>query len=233
MESSIVSLRNEGDIAVITMDDGKANALSPAMLADLNSAFDEAEKQSKAVVLTGRPGRFSAGFDLKVMMSGPDNAQAMLMAGGELALRLYEFPLPIVMAVSGHAIAGGVLLAATGDVRIGVKGDFKLGLNEIQNGMPVPILLHEFARDRLTAKEFVPSVLHAKMYSSDEAVEAGWLDRAVEGEQLLETVMSEAVRLSKFTGKAYHLTKQSIRQATITHIRNTMAENLAQLTGSL
>lgn len=233
MESSIVSIRNEGDIAIITMDDGKANALSPAMLADLGTAFDEVEKPAKAVILAGRPGRFSAGFDLKVMMSGPDNAKGMLMAGGELALRLYEFPLPVVMAVSGHAIAGGVLLAACGDVRIGVNGPFKLGLNEIQNGMPVPILLHDFARDRLINSEFIPAVLQSKMYTSEEAVVAGWLDQSVEGEKLAEVAMSEATRLSKLTGRAYHMTKKSIRATTISRIRSTMDENISQLTGSL
>ncbi len=233
MESSIVQVRSEGPVAVITMDDGKANALSPTMLAALGKAFDTVESDAKAVVLAGRPGRFSAGFDLKVMMSGPKPAYDMIMSGSELVLRLYEFPLPIVMAVTGHAIAGGVLLAAAGDHRIGVRGDFLLGLNEVKNHMPVPVIFHEFARDRLTAKELIPSVLQSKMYNPDEAAEAGWLDTVVEGEALLEAAMSKANALSELTGKAYTLSKRSLRQYTVARVRETLADNVAVLTGSL
>ncbi len=233
MESSIVQYAQEGPVAIITMDDGKANALSPTMIEAIGAAFDKAEKDAKAVVLAGRPGRFCAGFDLKIMMTGPDNAMKMIMAGGELFLRLYNFPKPIVCAVTGHALAGGVLLAATGDIRIGVRGDFKLGLNEVQNSMPVPVLAHELARDRLTAKELLPAVAHAKIYNPDSAVEAGWLDRAVEGETLAAEALSEATRLGALPPFAYATSKQSLRKQTIDYVRSTMDANLAALTGKL
>ncbi len=233
MESSIVQYAQEGPVAIITMDDGKANALSPTMIEAIGAAFDKAEKDAKAVVLAGRPGRFCAGFDLKIMMTGPDNAMKMIMAGGELFLRLYNFPKPIVCAVTGHALAGGVLLAATGDIRIGVRGDFKLGLNEVQNSMPVPVLAHELARDRLTAKELLPAVAHAKIYNPDSAVEAGWLDRAVEGESLAAEALSEATRLGALPSFAYATSKQSLRKQTIDYVRSTMDANLAALTGKL
>ena len=233
MESSIVQYAQEGSVAVITMDDGKANALSPTMLEAIGSAFDKAEKDAKAVVLAGRPGRFCAGFDLKIMVTGPDAAMSMIMQGGELFLRLYEFPKPIVMAVTGHALAGGVLLAATGDIRIGVLGEFKLGLNEVQNNMPVPVLAHELARDRLTAKELLPAVAHAKIYNPESAVEAGWLDRAVEGENLASEAMATATKLSALPSFAYATSKKSLRTQTIEYVRSTMDANLAALTGKL
>jgi enoyl-CoA hydratase len=233
MDSSLVQYAQEGSIAVITMDDGKANALSPAMLEAIGSAFDKAEKDAKAVILAGRPGRFCAGFDLKIMMTGPDAAMSMIMKGGELFLRLYEFPKPIVMAVTGHAMAGGILLAATGDIRIGARGDFKLGLNEVQNNMPVPVLAHELARDRLTAKELLPAVAHAKIYDPDAAVEAGWLDLAVEGENLASEAMATATKLGALPAFAYATSKKSLRTQTIEYIRSTMDANLAALTGKL
>ena len=233
MESSIVQYAQEGSVALITMDDGKANALAPTMLEALSDAFDKAEKDAKAVVLAGRPGRFCAGFDLKIMMTGPDAAMAMIMQGGELFLRLYEFPKPIIMAVTGHALAGGVLLAATGDLRIGVRGEFKLGLNEVQNSMPVPVLAHELARDRLTAEELLPAVAHAKIYDPESAAVAGWLDRTVDGEKLAEEAMAEATRLGALPGFAYAATKKSLRKQTIAYIRSTLDENLAELTGKL
>lgn len=233
MESSIVQYVQEGSVAIITMDDGKANALSPTMTQAIGEALDKAEKDAKAVILAGRPGRFCAGFDLKIMMTGPDAAMSMIMKGGELFLRLYEFPKPVVMAVTGHAMAGGILLAATGDTRIGALGEFKLGLNEVQNNMPVPVLAHELARDRLTAKELLPAVAHAKIYNPESAVEAGWLDRAVPGESLAAEAMAEATRLGALPGFAYATSKKSLRRQTIDYVRSTLDENLAALTGKL
>jgi enoyl-CoA hydratase len=203
------------------------------MIAAIGAAFDKAEKDAKAVVLAGRPGRFCAGFDLKIMMTGPDAAMSMIMSGGELFLRLYEFPKPIVMAVTGHAMAGGILLAATGDIRIGARGEFKIGLNEVTNNMPVPVLAHELARDRLTARELLPAVAHAKIYNPEAAVEAGWLDRCVEGETLASEAMAEAKRLGDLPSFAYATSKKSLRRQTIDYVRSTLDENLAALTGKL
>tara|TARA_R110002096_G_scaffold16898_15_gene58277 strand:- start:65882 stop:66583 length:702 start_codon:yes stop_codon:yes gene_type:complete len=233
MESPIVQYETHDSIAVITMEDGKANALSPTMLDALSEAFDRAEKEAKAVILAGRPGRFSAGFDLKIMATGQEAAMSMIMQGGEFFLRLYEFPKPIVMAVSGHALAGGILLASTGDTRIGMKGDFKIGLNEVTNGMPVPVLGHEFARDRLTASELVPAVMHAKLYDPESAVEAGWLDRVVDPEKLAAEAMAEATKLAALPGYAYAATKRSLRKQTIEYIRANNATNIAELTGRM
>ncbi len=231
MESSIVQYTLEDQIATITMDDGKANALSPTMIAELDAALTRAEGEALAIILAGRPGRFSAGFDLKVMMSGPDAALDMIVSGGELFMRLYQFPRPVVMAVSGHALAGGILLAATGDTRIGVRGDFKLGLNEVHNGMAVPVLAHELARDRLSPKELQAAVIQAKIYNPETAVEAGWLDSVVDGENLAGVAMQEAKRLGALPGKAYALSKKSLRRQTIEYIKGSMDDNLAELTG--
>ena len=231
MDDSRLTYALEHDIAIITMDDGKANVLHPDMIQALNSAIDKAESEAKAIILAGRPGRFSAGFDLKVMATGPDAAMSMISAGGELFMRIYALPLPVVMAVTGHAIAGGVLLAATGDVRIGIGGEFKLGLNEVENGMPVPVLAHELARDRLRTSEFIPATLHAKMYAPDEAAQAGWLDMVVAPEELAKTAMAEATRLGALHRNAYAATKVSLRKQTIELVKRTMDNNLAQLVG--
>ena len=231
MESSIVQYEMHGSVAVITMDDGKANALNPTMVDALSAALDRAEKEANAVVLAGRPGRFSAGFDLKIMATGPEAAMAMILQGGELMMRLYEFPKPVVMAVSGHALAGGILLAATGDVRIGIRGDFKIGLNEVTNGMPVPILAHELARNCLKTSELVPSVVHAKIYDPESAAEAGWLEKVVNGESLATEAIAEATRLGALPNYSYAATKRSLRKQTIEYIRANMDANISELTG--
>jgi enoyl-CoA hydratase len=229
MSKDLVSYSEADGIAIVTMDDGKANALSTEMIEQLGTAFDRAEAGASAVVLAGREGRFCAGFDLRAMMAGPEVARALVGQGGELLLRVYELPLPVVVACTGHALAGGALLAATGDTRIGAHGEFKIGLNEVQNGLPVPILAHELARDRLVPTELVASVLQAKIYDPGGAVRAGWLDRATEPEQVVPEAREEAIRLARLPKAAYGATKRSLRRATIEHVRATLSSNLAEL----
>jgi enoyl-CoA hydratase len=112
-------------VALITMDDGKANALSPDVLEAITAAFARAEGEAAAVVLTGREKRLSGGFDLSIMMQGSDPARNLVTAGAELMLRIYTFPRPVVVACTGHALAAGAILLLVGDVRIGARGDFK------------------------------------------------------------------------------------------------------------
>ncbi|MBW2463221.1 MAG: crotonase/enoyl-CoA hydratase family protein, partial [Deltaproteobacteria bacterium] len=216
-------------IAVIRMDDGKANALSPAVVVGLDEAFSRAEADAdvKAVVLAGRPGKFSAGFDLKVMMSGPQAARDLVMAGGGFFMRLYAFPKPVVAAVSGHAIAGGVLLAASCDVRIGIAGDFKLGLNEVQAGMPVPILAHKLARDRLDPRHLTEAVLFSRLYDPEAAKDVGWLDLVVDGSDLEAEAMKVAGQLSQLPAGPYARTKESLRRETIAYVLATVEEDIA------
>src|SRR4051812_2686618 len=119
----IVGYEQEGNVAIVTMDDGKANALSYAMMSEVEGLLDRAEKDAGAVVLAGRAGRFSGGFDLKEMMAGPDKAAALVTRGADFLLKLFTLPMPLVIACGGHALAGGALTVLTGDVRIGVRGD--------------------------------------------------------------------------------------------------------------
>src|SRR5690606_39192132 len=116
-------------VATLTMDDGKVNAISPAMLAALDTALDRAEADGAIVVLAGRSGVFSAGFDLKTL-GARDKAAADLARGGfALTSRLVSFPAPVIGACTGHAVALGALLLAACDYRIGASGDFKIVMN--------------------------------------------------------------------------------------------------------
>src|SRR4051812_49200310 len=136
--SDPVSYALEGSTALLRMDDGKANALSDAMIAALLAALDRAEKEATAIILSGRADRFSGGFDLRAMMGGPEIARALLTRGSDLLMRLYGTPLPLIVACTGHALAAGALMVLTGDVRIGAAGPYKIGLNEVAIGLPVP-----------------------------------------------------------------------------------------------
>ena len=231
MTTEIVSFQLDDNVATITMDDGKANALSPDMLEQLAAALDRAEAEAKAVVIAGREGRFCAGFDLKIMMQGPAAATELVAAGGELLLRLYALPMPVVIACGGHALAAGALVVATGDTCIGARGAFKIGLNEVAIGIAVPILAHELARARLHPTELVAAVLQARIYDPDSAAAAGWLDRVVEPEALAAEAAAEAARLASLPARAYAQTKRSLRRETLRYIRETLEANMAELRG--
>ncbi len=228
MSDNPVSFELSDTVAVVRMDDGKANALSPAMLDGLDEALERATKEAKATVLVGREGRFSAGFDLRHMMAGPAEARALLTRGADVLMKAYGHPQPLVVACTGHALAGGALLVLTGDVRIGTLGGFKIGLNEIAIGMPLPILALEMARDRLAPKKLTEATLTARQYAPPEAVQVGYLDEALPADQMLPAAMERAKQLSQFSGMPFAASKRSLRGRTIQHIRDTLDANLAE-----
>jgi enoyl-CoA hydratase len=201
------------------MDDGKANALSQPMITELVEALTRAEKEARAVVLCGRPDRFCAGFDLKVMMSSPEAARELLRGGVELLMRLYGSPLPVVIACTGHALAGGALVLLTADVRFGAAGAFRVGLNEVTIGMPVPLLAMELARDRIAATELGRATLRAQIYEPEEAARIGYLDEVVPADRVVARATEEATRLGTLSPMAYRATKKRLRGKTIAHIR--------------
>ena len=224
----VTSELREG-IAIVRLDDGKANALSHALLGELHDALDRADKEATAVVLLGRPGKFSAGFDLQEMMAGPARAQALLTRGSETLLRLYELPQPLVIAASGHALAGGALTVLTGDVRVMARGAFRIGLNEVQIGMPLPILAMELARDRLNPSHLTAATLFANVVDPEQALLAGWVDELTDADKLLDVAFAHAKKLSALPREPYAKTKRALREKTIRYIRETFADDLKRL----
>ncbi|MBE7449039.1 MAG: crotonase/enoyl-CoA hydratase family protein [Kofleriaceae bacterium] len=227
--SEPVRYRLEGKTAVVEMDDGKANALSVTMIDALLAALARAEGEASAIVLAGRPERFCAGFDLRVMMSGPEHAKALLTRGSDLLLGLYATPLPLIVACTGHALAGGALVVLTGDVRIAAAGPFKIGLNEVAIGMPVPLLAMELARDRLSAAALPRATLLAQIYDPDGAAIAGYVDEVVAADEVLPRALAEAARLGALGRMPYRATKERLRGPTIAHIRASMESDMRAL----
>jgi enoyl-CoA hydratase len=220
-------------IATITLDDGKANALSPAMLAELNGALDRAQADKALVVLTGREGMFSAGFDLGVMGRGGEEAFSMLLAGFRLAERLLSFPKPVVIACSGHALAMGVFLVLSGDERIGVEGAFKIGANEVAICLTMPYSAVEICRQRLAPAHFQRAVNNAEIYAPAEAVAAGFLDRLVPASELAVQARAAAVRLARLNQPAHAASKLRSRAHSLAALRQAIeadADDLRALT---
>jgi enoyl-CoA hydratase/carnithine racemase len=218
-------------VARVTLDDGKANALSHEVIDALRGCLDRAAAEAGAVLLVGRANRFSAGFDLSVMTKSAENARDLVLAGAELLLHLYLYPLPSIAACTGHALAAGALLLLASDTRIGAAGDFKIGLNEVAIQLTLPTFGVELARERLSKRHFSAATMQARIYDPEAAVDAGYLDRIVPPETLAQAAMSDAQRLATLSQPAYAATKQRCRNEMVQQVRANLARDVAQMMG--
>jgi enoyl-CoA hydratase len=209
----------DGPVATITMDDGKANALSPAMFDQIGAALDRAEVDGAGVVLTGRAGRFSGGFDLGVLQQGGAGAIDLVRSGFELSIRLLSFPAPVVVACTGHAIAMGAFLVLSGDVRIGAEGDYKISANEVAIGLTVPLAAIELMRQRLTPAAFQRAVATAAVFSPAAALQAGFLDHVVPPVDLADVAATTALDLCRLDRGAHVASKLRARSAALDAMR--------------
>lgn len=229
----LVTYRLDGQVATITMDDGKVNVQSPAMLAELNAALDRAAADQAVVLLTGRDGVFSAGFDLPVLMAGGQDALTMLRGGFELAERLLSFPTPVVIACTGHAIAMGAFLLLSGDYRIGAAGAFKLQANEVALGITLPRAAVEIMRNRLAPTHLARVALLAEPYTPDTAVAAGFLDRVVDPAELAAEAMATARATTALGMQAHAASKLRARRPLLDALRAAIEADQSDLAALL
>lgn len=227
--NDIVRYEKQGNVAIVTLDDGKANALGHEMIAAIHAALDRAETEAHAVVLAGRPGRFCAGFDLRVLTAGREVAAPLVRAGGSLFMRLYGLRLPVIAACTGHALAGGALLLLVSDARIGATGDFKLGLNEVAIGIPLPILVRRLAEDRLDTRRRVEATLLARVYDPAAARDVGYLDEVVSEPELSSRALERARELARLPPRAFSTSKESMRRATIDEITAALDDDVDRI----
>ena len=209
----------ENGVALVRMDDGGKNVVSPAMIRDLHVALDHAERSASVLVLTGREQVFCAGFDLQVIKRGnPVETLQMLIGGFRLAARLLAFPMPVVIACNGHAVAMGAFLLLTGDYRFWAKGDFRIATNEVAIGLTVPRAGLEICRQRLTPAALTRATLLAEDWYGDAAVAAGFVDQRVDAETVLDAAMAYAKGLS-LDAMAHKHSKARLRQRELVTLR--------------
>ncbi len=217
---------NGRKVTVISLDDGKANALSVSMIEAIRGAITgaEADPACVAAVLVGREGRFSGGFDLNVMRAGDAAAVINLVAdGGELVRHIYGARVPIVAACTGHALAAGALMLLGADIRVGAQGPFKIGLNEVAIAMTLPEWANTIARERLSKRHLQRAIANARITDATTAVDVGFLDMAVAPDQVLDTAIAEAVALAGLHAPSYARAMQEFRGQTLI----TMADQIA------
>jgi enoyl-CoA hydratase len=215
-------------VAVVTMDDGKMNAVSHAVLEDLHAALDTAAADARAVCLVGNAKALSAGFDLAVM-TGDDPAavRGLVQAGAEWLLRLYVHPQPTVAAVTGHALAAGALMALSCDTRIAEAGGAKIGLNEVAIGLALPEFAYELAAERIDERALTRATIQAEVFDPSGAAEVGFVDEVRVG--CVGAAVEEARRLGAIPKGAYAKTKRAMRQPLVDRLLANLQADLAGL----
>ncbi len=209
----------DGELAVVVVDDGKANALGPSLQQELHGALDRAQADGAAVVIAGRPGVFSGGFDLNVLVAGGTEAVDMVQGGFELAARVLSFPRPVVIASTGHAIAMGLFLALSGDHVVGADGPYRYHANEVQIGLTMPRSAIAILRNRLTPSALQRAAVLAQPFGPADAVAAGIIDTLADPAHVVARAVEIAHTAASLHARAHHETKQRLRVAVLAEIR--------------
>jgi enoyl-CoA hydratase len=214
-------------IATIRIDDGKRNALAPAVLREIYAAFDRAEDDQAIVIVTGRDDVFSAGFDLKVMKKGGSAAIGMLRRGYALPARVLSYPYPVIAACNGHALAMGVFLMLSADYVIGTRGDFKIAANEVAIGMTMPRVAAAVLRNRLNPAAFQKAVTVAQYFDVEAARKAGFFDELVAPDDLMARATALANAFRELDMHAHRKSKRQIRRTLTWKLRSLVPVDLA------
>ena len=210
MTDSIATLSQENDISIIKLDDGKANAFSYDMLTQVNELLSKVPRDSGALVITGREGLFSGGFDLKTLATGDmKKITKMVQLGYHLLLELYSFDRPIIAAVSGHSIALGLFVTCSADYRIAIDGEYVCQANEVRNNMDIPIQIMEILKARVNKNYFYPAVFHSDAYTVQDSIAVGFIDEVVPQAEFMDRVMDKAKELATLPHPFYAKTKES------------------------
>jgi enoyl-CoA hydratase len=213
-------------VSTITMDDGKVNVFTISMLRALHEAFDLAERDRTVVLLNGRPGCFTAGFDLQTLNGPREEVITILRLGASLAERILSFPAPVTIACTGHAFPAGAFLLMAADARIGAEGPFKLGLNEVRIGLTLPWFAIVLARHRLTPARFDQVAVTGDMFDPHTAREAGLLDTVVSPLELDSVALDVARDLGSVDRCAHAATKLRVRTPVLNELRASIEAEL-------
>ena len=207
----LVETEETDGVLVAAIDDGKVNALTAELVGGVRSALVQATGSGQPLVITGRDGCFSAGFDLAVMNSSDQHLAAALFTEGAFLYReIIEAPVPVVASCTGHALAGGALLLLCADYRIGRAGPYRLGLNEVGIGMALPSLAVSIATHRLDHRFLTAAAMFAEVVPPDRAMVVGFLDEVVEDPY--PRALSYAASLAALPKEPFAVTKRRVRR---------------------
>lgn len=218
--TSHVNLVANGALLEIRIDDGKVNALNSVLIDDLIAALRHSSATAKAIIICGRSGVLSAGYDLRVIQGQNASDRALLRAKGQALIEaIYASPKPVVIACTGHAMAAGALLLLAADYRIGASGQFRIGLNETSIGLKLPDFVLALARDRLDPHHVFGATVGARVFTAEEAIAAGYLDRTVAANEVVDAARAAAMELAQIPQTSYWETKSALRGGVLQRMR--------------
>lgn len=222
--SDLLSYTLSDDVATLCLDDGKANAFSNAMFDAVNAAMDQADAEAKIIVLRGKDGIFSAGYNLKELMLGGETAVNLVRRGSEFAVRMMETPKPIICVGDGHIVALGAFIFLAADYRIGKSGAFQVGLPETAKGLPMHNFGRELAMPRLNRRYFSRAFINGEMFTPDQAVDVGYVDEAVED---VDAAIDKAVSFFKSVSlPAFAINKPRGHQTLIPTLKQAIEDDM-------
>jgi len=211
---------HEEGVVALTIDRPPANAMNVELLREVVEAVARAAREApRALVLAGRPGCFSAGADLKAVPGyGPAEQREMVTGINAMALNTYELEFPVVAAITGHAIAGGMVLALCADIRVASSAG-RYGLTEVQVGVPYPQAAIGVVRAELTPQAARVLALGAELTDAAECERLGAFDEVLDAEDVLPRALHVAERLAKLPPEVYARTKRDLRAPALAQMR--------------
>jgi enoyl-CoA hydratase len=226
-ESADVLLEETDSVAIIRIDDGKVNAFTQPLLRSLSDALDIAMAQDKAALVLGSERCLSAGFDLTAMRADDDTTRrALVVAGLEVALKVFESPIPVVIGCTGHAIAAGSLLLLGADHVVVGDGPVKIGFNETTIGIELSPFVLELARYRILPSAY-NQILRGNLYGAEAARQAGYVDEVVPSEDLFPRSLEATNQMAGLDPLSYRRTKEAMRATTTSALRSALERKRA------
>ncbi len=214
-----MELHRDGEVALLRIQAGKANAINAAFLERLGALLGELG-DARALVITGHQGFFSAGLDLPALLTLERAGMKSFIDGFSASMqRLFELPLPVVAAVNGHAIAGGCVLALQADYRVITDAACRIGLNEAQLGIGLPPVVVETLRCQVPASSLLPIALEGRLFEPQEALKVGLVHEVVPAASLEVRALAKARELAAIAPTSYRQIKESLRRPALEAIR--------------
>ncbi len=212
--SLVETIRHDGGIHELRLARAPVNALNPALVAELDAALDRAfQDGSRALVISGREGLFSAGLDVPELLSLDEQGmRAFWQSLFGVLERLASSPIPIVAALTGHSPAGGTVIALFCDYRVQANGEFRLGLNEVQVGLVVPPVIQRALARLIGAYPAERHLVAGDMISVDAALKVGLVDELEESGRVVERALAWCRGLLALPSHSMLATRQLCRR---------------------
>ncbi len=218
----MIELTRTDNLLTIRLAHGKASALDIELMDGLALAVAEAnESDAAAVILTGTGSIFSAGVDLyRLTEGGRDYCERFVPALSRFVLELFTFPKPLVVAVNGHAIAGGCIMTLCGDYRLMAAGNGRIGMPELLVGVPFPAAILEIVRFCVPPNHLQSLVYSGRTVQPDDALRLGFVDEIVAPDALLARAEEQARQLAALNPKIFQQTKRQLRDQAVSRAKH-------------